>query len=174
MLNQYTYEITWSEDDAQFIGLCKEFPYLSAFGDTQEEALKEIKEVVEFSLEWMKEDGEELPNPIGIKQYGGKILLRIPVSLHSKVACQANINEVSINQFLLNLISENLFHSKIEKSIECLNNIIGTCETVSDEMFFQLRRNSKNILDQQTSIQMDIKEYTAEKLPRNLELETVV
>jgi predicted RNase H-like HicB family nuclease len=51
----------YKEEDAQYIGLCKKFPYLSGFGDTTEEALKEIKEVVEFSIEWMKEEGEELP-----------------------------------------------------------------------------------------------------------------
>jgi hypothetical protein len=51
-LIQLTYKTKWSDEDDSFIGTCSEFPSLSAFGITHEEALKEIKIVVVASLDW--------------------------------------------------------------------------------------------------------------------------
>ena len=45
----------------EVIGLCKEFPFLSAFAKTPDTAIKRIKLWVKFNVEWMIEDGEKLP-----------------------------------------------------------------------------------------------------------------
>ena len=37
--DKYTYRVTWSEEDDEFIGLCAEFPSLSWLADTNEKAL---------------------------------------------------------------------------------------------------------------------------------------
>ena len=37
--DHYTYRVTWSEEDSEYIGLCAEFPSLSWLAATQEEAL---------------------------------------------------------------------------------------------------------------------------------------
>jgi len=44
--DRYTYRVTWSEEDKEYVGLCAEFPSLSWLADTQEEALRGIKNVV--------------------------------------------------------------------------------------------------------------------------------
>ena len=36
----YTYRVTWSEEDGEFVGLCAEFPGLSWLADSMEGALK--------------------------------------------------------------------------------------------------------------------------------------
>ena len=64
MDNKYSVMIGWSDEDACYIARIQEFKYLSAFGDTKEEALKEIEIALELSVQCMKEDGEELPEPI--------------------------------------------------------------------------------------------------------------
>jgi predicted RNase H-like HicB family nuclease len=38
--DKYTYRVTWSEDDNEYVGLCAEFPSLSWLADTPEKALK--------------------------------------------------------------------------------------------------------------------------------------
>jgi hypothetical protein len=42
----YTYRITWSEEDNQYVGLCAEFPSLSWLADSQEAALLGILKLV--------------------------------------------------------------------------------------------------------------------------------
>ena len=37
-IDHYTYRVTWSADDEEYVGLCAEFPSLSWLGPTQEEA----------------------------------------------------------------------------------------------------------------------------------------
>jgi len=44
--DKYTYRVTWSEDDNEYVGLCAEFPSLSWLADTPEKALKGIRKLV--------------------------------------------------------------------------------------------------------------------------------
>lgn len=41
--DKYTYYVTWSEDDQEYVGLCAEFPSLSWLDDGPEKALKGIR-----------------------------------------------------------------------------------------------------------------------------------
>jgi hypothetical protein len=45
--DRYTYRVTWSEDDKEYVGLCAEFPSLSWLATKPEVALKEIRKLVE-------------------------------------------------------------------------------------------------------------------------------
>ncbi len=44
--DRYTYRVTWSENDSEYVGLCAEFPSLSWLAKTPEAALKGIRKVV--------------------------------------------------------------------------------------------------------------------------------
>ena len=44
--DKYTYRVTWSEEDQEYVGLCLEFPSLSWLAKNQEEALRGIREIV--------------------------------------------------------------------------------------------------------------------------------
>ncbi len=52
----YTAISKWSEEDAAFIATTPEFPYLSGFGDTRGEALRELNIAVDLAVSVMKED----------------------------------------------------------------------------------------------------------------------
>jgi hypothetical protein len=41
MANRYSFNIEWSDEDEEYIATCPAFPGLSAFGETEEEALSE-------------------------------------------------------------------------------------------------------------------------------------
>lgn len=64
--NKYTIEIFWSDEDEAFIAVCREFPGLSAFGETREEALKEAQIALDLMLETYREKGIPLPEPQNI------------------------------------------------------------------------------------------------------------
>jgi len=65
MLNEdlYTYRVTWSEDDREFIGLCAEFPGLSWLAASPVTALEGIRKVVAEVLRDMEANGEDVPDP---------------------------------------------------------------------------------------------------------------
>ncbi len=44
--DKYTYRITWSEDDNEYVGSCVEFPSLSWLANTPENALSGIRKIV--------------------------------------------------------------------------------------------------------------------------------
>jgi predicted RNase H-like HicB family nuclease len=60
---EYSFRAQYSSDDRAFIGLVDEFPGLSAFADTLEGAIKEIKTVLVEGLQLLAERGEQIPEP---------------------------------------------------------------------------------------------------------------
>lgn len=62
---KYAIEIFYSEEDEGYIAIVPELPECSAFGETDEEALKEIKVAIDLWLETAKKDGLEIPKPTG-------------------------------------------------------------------------------------------------------------
>ncbi|MBP9665157.1 MAG: toxin-antitoxin system HicB family antitoxin [Pyrinomonadaceae bacterium] len=101
-LEQYLYSVGWSEEDEAFIARVIEFPSLAAHGETQEDALREIKQVVSFVLTDLAENKEPIPEPVGKRSFSGRLVLRMPEYLHRKLALEASQQGVSLNQ-LLNL-----------------------------------------------------------------------
>jgi predicted RNase H-like HicB family nuclease len=59
----YAIEIFYSEEDEGFIAIVPELPGCSAFGETEERALKEVKIAMQLWLETAKEIGREIPIP---------------------------------------------------------------------------------------------------------------
>jgi predicted HicB family RNase H-like nuclease len=96
--DKYTYRVTWSEEDGEFVGLCAEFPKLSWLAADPEEALKGIRLVVKDCVEDMAESGEDIPKPIAIRQYSGKFMVRIPPDVHRHLATEAAESGVSLNR----------------------------------------------------------------------------
>ena len=96
--DHYTYRVTWSEDDSEYVGLCIEFPSLSWLSESPESALKGIREVVSDVVHDMGKNKEEIPSPIATKNYSGKFLVRIPPEIHRTLAIQAAEAGVSLNR----------------------------------------------------------------------------
>jgi len=96
--DRYTYRVTWSEEDEEYVGLCAEFPSLSWLSGTPEAALKGIRKVVADVIKDMLESGEAIPEPFASRQYSGKFMVRVPPEVHRKLAVQAAEAGVSLNR----------------------------------------------------------------------------
>jgi len=59
----YAIEIFYSEEDEGYIAIVPELPGSSAFGNTEEKALEEVKIAMSLWLETAKEIGREIPIP---------------------------------------------------------------------------------------------------------------
>lgn len=96
----YTYRVTWSADDQEFVGLCAEFPSLSWLESTPEKALKGIRSIVDSSLKDMRKSKEDVPEPISIKNYSRKFMVRVPPETHRQLSIQAAESGVSLNRLI--------------------------------------------------------------------------
>lgn len=99
-IDLYTYRVTWSDDDQEFVGLCAEFPSLSWLEATPEKALKGIRSVVSSALKDMRNSNEDIPEPISIKNYSGKFMVRVPPETHRYLSIQAAESGVSLNRLI--------------------------------------------------------------------------
>ena len=104
--DRYTYRVTWSEDDNEYVGLCAEFPSLSWLASSPETALKGIRNVVSDVLRDLKASGETIPDPIASRPYSGKFMVRIPPDVHRKLAIQAAESGVSLNRIASSKLSQ--------------------------------------------------------------------
>jgi len=96
--DRYTYRVTWSEEDDEYIGLCAEFPSLSWLEPSPEDALKGIRQIVAQVVTDMKKSGKPVPEPIAVRKYSGKFMVRIPPDLHRRLAIEAAESGVSLNR----------------------------------------------------------------------------
>lgn len=98
--DHYTYRVTWSVDDNEYIGLCAEFPSLSWLAKTHEEALKGIRRVVADVIEDMKNNGEPIPEPLASRQYSGKFVVRVTPEIHKSLVIQSAETGISLNRLI--------------------------------------------------------------------------
>ena len=104
--DRYTYRVTWSDDDNEYVGLSTEFPSLSWLASTPEAALKGIRKVVEDVVKDMRDNGEEVPEPIASRRYSGKFMVRVPPEVHRNLAIKAAEAGVSLNRLASSKLSQ--------------------------------------------------------------------
>lgn len=96
--DHYTYRVTWSAEDEEYVGLCTEFPSLSWLARTPEAALKGIRTQVRSIVADLEQTGEAVPVPLADKSYSGEFRVRIPPHLHRALALEAAEQGVSLNR----------------------------------------------------------------------------
>ena len=104
--DRYTYRVTWSEEDQEYVGLCAEFPSLSWLAAEPEEALQGIRQVVGDVVIDLEASGEAVPEPISVKQYSGKFMIRIPPALHRRLVMEAAEAGISLNRLASDKLSQ--------------------------------------------------------------------
>ena len=104
-LDRYTYRLTWSEEDGEHVGLCVEFPGLSWLDSSPEKALNGIRKLVKATLADMAKSGESPPEPLSLRLYSGKFMVRVPPDIHRMLALQAAESGVSLNRLTSSKLS---------------------------------------------------------------------
>ena len=77
-MNKYKYKIVvnWSDEDECYIVSVPELQGCKTHGETLEEAMVNIQDVIEMYTEVLKEDGKPIPEPMAEKKFSGKLFLR--------------------------------------------------------------------------------------------------
>ena len=100
MHDHYTYRVSWSAEDGEYVGACAEFPSLSHLAANKVEALQGIEELVSFVLHDMQLNNEAIPLPIADRAFSGNFQTRIPADLHRSLTIEAAEAGVSLNRLV--------------------------------------------------------------------------
>lgn len=127
---KYSVSVVWSDEDACFVATAPELQGLSAFGETQEEAITEFKVVGELYVESLEESGEDVPEPYTLDSFSGQLRLRMPKSLHAKLSSCAKQEEVSLNMLIVSRLSEWSGQKDLAKTLEKIINKVTVFQSV--------------------------------------------
>lgn len=105
-----------------------ELPDLFFTGNTPEEALGELEGIKREWIESQLKLGNKMPEPLKTENYSGNLRIRLPKSLHKRLALLAELEGVSLNQLMVSLLSSGVLppdpqlikldHSKFQSPAE--------------------------------------------------------
>ena len=105
-ITHYTYRVTWSVEDDEFVATCLEFPSLSWLADTQESALAGLRDLVVEVVDDLRGNHEPVPEPLSSRTYSGKFNLRVGEELHRRLAMEAAAENLSLNQYVVRRLNQ--------------------------------------------------------------------
>ena len=83
-----------------------EFPGCVTQGETIAEAYERLERAAEDWIRTALELGQVIPPPAEEQSHSGRILVRLPKSLHRRVAEAAEADATSLNQFIVAAVAE--------------------------------------------------------------------
>lgn len=81
-----------------------ELPGCFSEGDTPEEAVKNLEEAMAGWVSAALDAGQAIPAPAASRGYSGHVALRMPKSLHREAVRRAELDGVSLNQYLVTAV----------------------------------------------------------------------
>ncbi len=100
------YPVTlYPDPEGGYVAQIKGLPGCLTQGETLDETIANIQEARELWIETAYEAGDEIPLPSTDDTYSGKLLLRMPKSLHRRLAQEADRENVSLNQYIVSVLS---------------------------------------------------------------------
>ena len=107
-MTRYPLEIFWSEEDNGFIAEAPDLPGCSARGSTEVDAAREAQDAIAAWIKAAKKAGGEIPTPSiaePMGRYSGKFIVRVPRSVHARLARKARQEGVSLNHLISSVLS---------------------------------------------------------------------
>jgi len=103
-----------STEGTEWVAEYPELPGCIGCGDTPEEAVTMAEDAKKGWLEIALEDGREIPVSSSLynTDFSGKFTFRIPKSLHRELSLAAEEEGLSLNQYLLYLITKNHYETQ--------------------------------------------------------------
>jgi antitoxin HicB len=93
-----------------------ELPDLAMTGDTPEEAVKDLLLEKPDWFETCLKLGVKIPLPVEPQKYSGKIVLRMPPSMHESLIRIAEPEGISLNQYMLTALARSIGFDEGQKA----------------------------------------------------------
>ncbi|MFD6030821.1 type II toxin-antitoxin system HicB family antitoxin [Cellulosimicrobium funkei] len=94
----YSYRVSWSADDGEFVGTVLELPSLSWLEPESAAAFAGIRKLASEVVEDLAASGEEVPKPLSERHYSGEFRVRIPPAMHRRLVEEAAAQGISMNR----------------------------------------------------------------------------
>jgi len=103
---ELNYPVTlYQAEEGGYVAEIEDLPGCLTEGETLEEVSQRIEDARKAWIQAAYEDGVEIPIPRTDEEYSGRFLVRIPKSLHRRLAEQARYEGVSLNQHVESILS---------------------------------------------------------------------
>ncbi|MEM1042326.1 MAG: toxin-antitoxin system HicB family antitoxin [Bacteroidota bacterium] len=102
----YQLSLDWSPDDREYVVTFPAFPLLSVLDEDPQRAVAEALDLLRDVLADMAEAGDPLPRPDSLSAFSGDFHVRMPRSLHARLAQAADREGVSLNQLIVTRLAE--------------------------------------------------------------------
>lgn len=139
---KYSAVVKWSDEDNGFIAIFPELHGLSAFGETQEEAIRELHLAAKGFIESIESSGEQLPPPNQHVPHSGQIRLRMPKRLHARLAYDAEIEGISLNTYIVSALSAKYMEKQTTRDIIEIKKILQEVHAVTSTIGLEDAVNS--------------------------------
>jgi antitoxin HicB len=126
---KYPVSIKWSDEDEGHIATIPGIQGLSAFGESAEEALNQLRIAAQAFFQSLKKAGKPLPVFDKVKLFSGQLRLRLPKSLHADLSQGAENEGVSLNTYLISLLTREHTKRGLVRKVR----MIGRTQAVADK-----------------------------------------
>ena len=96
----YTYRVSWSPEDGEYVATVAEMPSLSCLDASEDAAFAGIRSLVRDVVEDMARRGEEPPTALADRAYSGRFVVRVTPARHRQLAIEAAEAGVSMNRLV--------------------------------------------------------------------------
>jgi predicted RNase H-like HicB family nuclease len=97
---KYRIEISWSEEDQCYVARVPELPGCMTDGETYTAVAENVEQAIQSYVGTLMAEGKPVPVPVAERSFSGKIPLRIDPRLHRDLVMKADLEDLSLNEFL--------------------------------------------------------------------------
>lgn len=150
---KYAVELA-EQEGGWYFAIIPDLPGCMSEGKTPDEAVRNVEAAKAAWFEDALESGVEIPQPADQHEYSGKFVVRLPVSLHRRLARAARHDGVSLNQYVLALLAENnalgAVEAKVEKACAAVEHFgAGVAGMVWRYENLRIQSRPRSIIDEQ-------------------------
>ncbi|AEG01194.1 type II toxin-antitoxin system HicB family antitoxin [Methylomonas methanica] len=143
MIDPSNYNITvrkgWFDGEHCYEARVAELPDVAEYADSFEEAYALAIDTIEVTAEMLAAQGKAIPSPmIPADEYSGRVTLRLAKSLHRSLAQAADMEGVSLNQHLTNILN---YYAGYAQGLEARN----SSENTSWQLASQTEKQYKHL-----------------------------
>lgn len=99
------YPVTLVHEDDEWLATIDALPGCTARGATPDEAIERAADAMAAWLTTARREGKDVPDPKTAQSHSGRLLLRMPQTLHAELARTAEREHVSLNQFITDALA---------------------------------------------------------------------
>ncbi len=103
--DELPYPVTLVHEEGEWQATIDALPGCTARGATPDEAIDRASEAMNVWLTTARREGKDVPEPKTSQSHSGRLLLRMPQTLHAELARTAERENVSLNQFITDALA---------------------------------------------------------------------